>query len=320
MKTIYLDFNIFESWRRGEQKTYQLDEHIKRLKGKIYYSPAHIEDIATVSQRYKPEDFEKMVQEKLEFISKKTSNRCILPYLSNGYLERRYPINRKFGQSFLTEEYPNECYSRVVDNYKRNDYAESVNRENMEINSLVESNISSHKEILDEIDNEKLRDYLFNYWVFSCKYQRVENNVIIDITNGDMDKEFKEIKLIKSFLNKYRGNEILSKVIYRKDVLSKKFELFSADFKLIEIMIECLFNIIESKGFYRENIDKKKKKIRSRLHDITHAIYGSYFDFFITSDKKLAHKAYVIYKSIGSRTIVYLLEDNGIFTDLGTFD
>ena len=317
MKIIYPDFNIFESWRRGEQKTYQLDEHIKQMKGQIYYSPAHIEDIAVTSQRDKLDEYEERVQEKLEFISEKTYNRCILPYLSNGYLERRYPINKKFGQPFLTKEHPNECYSRVVDNYKNNDYAESNNRTQMESNSSIKNNISSHKQILDEIDNRETRNKLFDHWVFSCKYQRVVSNGITSVIHScHIDKIYEEIKLIKCFNNIYGEGIPSCGNIYREDILDKNFEEFRKDFKLIEIMIEDLFNIIESKGFYREKIGKA----RSRLHDVSHAIYGSYFDFFITADKNFAHKASVIYKSIGSRTIVYLLDSKGILTNLSTSD
>ncbi|MFT8347321.1 hypothetical protein [Clostridium saccharoperbutylacetonicum] len=72
------------------------------------------------------------------------------------------------------------------------------------------------------------------------------------------------------------------------------------DFSLLERNIEELFNLLEIIGYNSEN----NKKSRSRLHDVTHAIYATKANYFITNDNKFRNKCIAVYSFLGVTTKV----------------
>ncbi|MFW0884362.1 hypothetical protein ACMCNP_04835 [Candidatus Acidulodesulfobacterium sp. H_13] len=66
-----------------------------------------------------------------------------------------------------------------------------------------------------------------------------------------------------------------------------------------------MFDFIESIGYKTDGI----KKYRSMMHDVTHAIYGTKSDIFITNDKKFKLRLEAIYIYIEVPTKVFLLRD-----------
>lgn len=63
---------------------------------------------------------------------------------------------------------------------------------------------------------------------------------------------------------------------------------------------EITFNYLEEIRYRPDSA----KKYRSHLHDVSHAIYASHTDYFITNDAKFAHKARAAYDFLGARTKV----------------
>lgn len=61
-----------------------------------------------------------------------------------------------------------------------------------------------------------------------------------------------------------------------------------------EKIMEWLFNILEICG-YKKDKQCDVIKIRSRMHDITHAIYGSSAKYFVTDDEKFSQRLRLIY-------------------------
>ncbi|QWQ22027.2 hypothetical protein KOF27_06785 [Providencia rettgeri] len=53
-----------------------------------------------------------------------------------------------------------------------------------------------------------------------------------------------------------------------------------------------------------------EKKPMSSLHDNTHSIYGSFCDYFITRDERLAKKVKLVYDYINCPTIVLFDKEN----------
>lgn len=64
--------------------------------------------------------------------------------------------------------------------------------------------------------------------------------------------------------------------------------------------IDSLFNALSAAGFSRE----KKKKTRSAIHDVTHAIHGVLADFFVTDDARFRTKLKAVYDYFEAKTEV----------------
>jgi|LADL02.1.fsa_nt_gi hypothetical protein len=66
-----------------------------------------------------------------------------------------------------------------------------------------------------------------------------------------------------------------------------------------EKTFENLFTILNAFGFQKVDVDHR---IEGRIHDVSHAIYGSYADVFATNDKKLRKSSEAIYAYTGIET------------------
>lgn len=84
-------------------------------------------------------------------------------------------------------------------------------------------------------------------------------------------------------------------------------------FFILEILCEFYTNRLDRVTQWdgKQDIIKENDRI-SRTHDITHMIYASYCDFFITADRALSHKARELYGLLGIKTKV-VLYSNGKF-------
>jgi hypothetical protein len=73
----------------------------------------------------------------------------------------------------------------------------------------------------------------------------------------------------------------------------------------MEHVFEVIFNYFEE---IRYKPDAAKKS-RSRMHDVSHAIYAAHSDYFVTNDGNFASKALVAYTYLGVPTqVVYYLK------------
>ncbi|MGN6899528.1 hypothetical protein ACTHT7_05795, partial [Neisseria sp. P0017.S010] len=76
-------------------------------------------------------------------------------------------------------------------------------------------------------------------------------------------------------------------------------------FYIVEAYINLAANLLEKLGYYRES----ENKYRSRLHDVSHMIYGAYCDVFVSADKKMINKLKAIYSALNIPTEVLSLLD-----------
>jgi hypothetical protein len=79
--------------------------------------------------------------------------------------------------------------------------------------------------------------------------------------------------------------------------------------QLLERTLEMAFNFLEEIRYKPEKVSKS----RSRIHDVSHAIYAASADYFVSRDEKLILKTQVVYNYFGIKTRVIHLDD---FIDL----
>ena len=77
-----------------------------------------------------------------------------------------------------------------------------------------------------------------------------------------------------------------------------KGEELCMNHELLEKVISSMFYCLSEVGYSRE----PKKKTRSAIHDVTHAIYGVMSDVFVSNDKKFTEKLRVVYSFLEAET------------------
>lgn len=107
---------------------------------------------------------------------------------------------------------------------------------------------------------------------------------------------------VQSYLD-YINIHAIDFLIYRLPMENAYFYLSSH--RKTERLISTLFNVLESIGYRGE----KMKKTVSRLHDVSHAIYASKADIFVTADARFAAKCEAVYDYAGVPTKVISYEE-----------
>lgn len=83
--------------------------------------------------------------------------------------------------------------------------------------------------------------------------------------------------------------------------ITQGFRIRANTFHEREVTIDILFKVLNIFGFRKEH---SPKRVENRLHDVSHAIYASYADIFVSNDRKLRHSATAIFSLIGIKTCV----------------
>lgn len=273
MKKIYLDYNILVRLMNGNEPLLEeLIFSIDKTKFQLVYSPAHIEEMA-VSTKRNNYPVEK-TKEKLAFLSALTNNTEILPFRLNNVR-----VIEDLG-AYLCEEHPESCYTRVTENYKNNDLAEEIEEEFLD--KATEKNIHGNDpKIMNNIDPEV-----------------VLSEPIYDIQT----KEEMFMSLLS--LRKYSKDQIRELMGVSSNLQEFTFSSIKKDYQVIETAMQIVFNKLEEIRYRPE----KKKNFRSRLHDVSHAIYAAYCDYFITEDSKLFDKTKAAYAYLKQETTITNIE------------
>ncbi|MEH6479734.1 MULTISPECIES: hypothetical protein [Pseudoalteromonas] len=153
------------------------------------------------------------------------------------------------------KEYPIDCYKRVIEHYSSNDYAETVDK------GIIERANDNPHSNPKKANNQNPKDVLSNITYISLILQSLMHHGLIT-----------QCEAIKKLQSSPHYN------------LTNKF-------CILEHSVNYAANLLEQLGYYRE----KTKKSRSRLHDVSHIIYGKYADIFVTNDTKLLKKTQAIY-------------------------
>lgn len=70
-------------------------------------------------------------------------------------------------------------------------------------------------------------------------------------------------------------------------------------------VVNILLKVLERAGYYADPFDK----LRSHLHDVSHAIYAAAADVFVTGDERYAKRVRAVYHFLGLKTRVVLTGD-----------
>lgn len=102
-------------------------------------------------------------------------------------------------------------------------------------------------------------------------------------------------------------------LLNRKSKLPKEYNLYKGCFKdnepnfeLLQCVMEYLHNLLNKCGFHR---DKELRKTKSGIHDVSHSIYGTYCNYFITLDYGFNKRLDAIYNFLGIETKVLSMND-----------
>lgn len=98
----------------------------------------------------------------------------------------------------------------------------------------------------------------------------------------------------------------LSKIIVPFEIKKGCFEEISNQYSRMEIIFEFLHSILNKCGYNR---DKKAATVISGIYDTTHSIYGTYCDYFVSSDARLRKRISAIYYYLGVPTKVITFND-----------
>jgi len=166
----------------------------------------------------------------------------------------------------LMEEHPQQCYNRVIRHYS-----------------------------WTEIANEISQMFLLQKPHF--KDIRGEHGITtVEINNIAPENLFNDQR-INEFLKRNLGFFNLS--FFEGDKLAEWLNI-NKEFHLIQEKISNLFDALEMLGFYPE----KEGAYSSRMHDVTHAIYGTQADFLVTEDNRFSQKCKAAYHFLGVPTKV----------------
>lgn len=84
------------------------------------------------------------------------------------------------------------------------------------------------------------------------------------------------------------------------------FEEISNQYSLMEIIFEFLHSTLNKCGYNR---DKRDSTVISGIYDTTHSIYGTYCNYFVSSDDRLRKRISAIYYYLGVPTKVITFSD-----------
>lgn len=96
-----------------------------------------------------------------------------------------------------------------------------------------------------------------------------------------------------------------SKIITPFEIKQGCFEEISNQYSRMEIIFEFLHSTLNKCGYNRD----KKATVISGIYDTTHSIYGTYCDYFVSSDDRLRKRISAIYYYLGVSTKAITFND-----------
>lgn len=268
---IYLDYNVFTFYFDNSRKG--IREKINYLKSNyiLPYSPAHIEEVAT----FLPKPWAK---ENMEFIDTLPKLYEKLKSISEITDNNEFLPSINGGSIRHLIENPQHCFLRVIKDYNINDEVEPLEKERLMAFKALdpEDKISKFISSLPE-------DFLSN---------SVHGN---------------ELRM-RLYFNSDPSVRLLLGIQARKDGIREyRWPDLCKSFDLLSNAMEITMNYLEEIRYRPEKT--KKNRPRSRMHDVTHTIYATAADFFVSEDKKSIAKAKIAYNYFGIPTKVIHLDE-----------
>jgi hypothetical protein len=148
--------------------------------------------------------------------------------------------------------------------------------------------------ILDRVDDCLLR-VRANNGLYKTELARNKHNERSQNLVGLIDEK------IKRRLSHKKHNEIfgVEEIKEEAGLYLSIYKNYNSNFSDRRNLIEMLFVVLEQYGWKQSS---ESKKSGNNMHDVTHAIYASYGDLFVTNDKKLYYLAKAIFGFMGLKT------------------
>lgn len=238
------------------------------------YSPAHIEELAVPVQRSALP--EKIVMEEMRALSQLTKNFEILPNSRKGL--REIHSEGRFG-AFIYKENPRQCYKRVTKDYEL-------------LNNIAESGQKSFSTNANQEANGRVPGTVNRYNPQQILQQDTVKRSILSEYSGIFHNG-------RAYAERVTGVLKQSPFV---DVFDPKdcIELLKSNHDAVQAMIESVIKCLIRERYYPDPV----KKYRSEMHDISHAVYASYFDLYVIEDEKSREKCKAAYEFLGVRTKV----------------
>lgn len=300
MKRVYFDQNIWiDIEEERENLSFDLiQKTIDRDKIQLVYSPANCEEICNSyrSNNIKNKISEDKKNKRISLISELTKNTEIVPYPSPLFNTIASPFGKTGPQ--IVNEHPIICYKRVDTHYESNEIPENNQQRTINVGKNVDQKtkdiLSTADPINDLLKSKKGHEILCEKVLWKTIYGEaliellMRNEIEHPITEDKLPIIDYKVRTLAKNMSNYIStvNSNLSK--------NNIFNHISNEYSLTETYIDSILQTLIELGYASEN------KFMSSLHDITHIIYGSYCDYFITRDSKLIKKATPAYRYIGS--------------------
>ncbi len=304
---IYLDFNVYLSILKREvtdliNYEYILSKlhHFHRYRQDIQfpYSPAHMEEVAVNLK--KGDDAKELIENRLKTIE----------YYSRAYeylpgLPLRYDIVHQLSQLPSTSELAKTKQELEM---LLNSYDNGKLQEHPATRKVFEKPLDCFNRVVEDLD---VTGFAHNNDVFHLgrrNKESLENNF------KSIQKDCSNIETFEEYQNKYKlGPKRLSSLepskIFEIEAVKEALNVFLEEnheyslttgnillssHNLLERTVTLILNFLEKIGYNQEE-NNKVVKLRSRMHDVTHAIYGAQADYFVTNDVRFRKKLKATY-------------------------
>jgi len=168
----------------------------------------------------------------------------------------------------------------------------------------TEKDIVIKKENPEECYGRVMEKYILtiiaeNIEYFSVKHKR--DCVDCILTNYNIDRVYIGNIRPENLFN----DKKIQKIFSDYNLKLEKWKVIKNNHKKTEITISILYDFLETIGYKSSG----EKYYRSMMHDVTHSIYATKSDIFITNDKKFKTRVEAIYAYLEIPTRIYLLKD-----------
>ena len=277
---IYLDYQIFDFCSK--------DDKLKALLRKqnefdYYCSTAHVEELHRARSNAKTEKNTQQAQNVQTVIELLCVKGILNPSIDNGIILKDEPFT--------------ECYKRVA-NFDTTATISEVAQEVKECHNQSPS--------LSHDYHSKTNEKWTAIWDERCVTDRINELNSCDLNKCNLSDLYNRLS------NEYGSQEALleiadyNKSAYSTTIAFSCFNEIKAPYSKLEYVIEQLARLLDRVGYNREG---NLKKYNSAEYDISHMIYGTYCDFFVTADNRLYEKAKAIYYYLQVPTTVLHFED-----------
>ena len=306
---LYLDFNIFVQIQKEVDKYNKKIEYETFLNNTenidIFYTYAHCEEIARMEDKGERLSL-------LNYFREITKNKEILhtAFLNGDWINNKFYFFKEDIENYMDRTEQSLVYNEsIYSGLKEDDVLHKEFRKNTE-NVKVKENFfleysSDFLQYLEKCKitakNSYIKSYLELYFYIynrNSSIFSIEDHLIFSICFREVKTYFLKLNIINCLINLCNKKISFSNF---QDKIKKNLLSFSDT----EFLIELLMKFI-----YTKKIATDKNAI-SKFFDVTHIIFASQCNLFVSGDKKLITKCEMIYNFLGISTKIVYLENIG---------